>query len=79
MSDGESMYYTELCGLLFNIKAMHKRAALDKVLNDDEKAVITAAIRDVEVSVQVAIQFVLTGGKHEVHDSDRHYGTAAGL
>lgn len=79
MSERVGMYYKDLLGIETRLQQLYCKAAADSMLDELEKSITTAVLKDVIVSADVAMKYLTNPISHEIHNSNRHYGTAAGL
>lgn len=79
MSERVGMYYADLLSIESRLQQLYCQAAADSRLNDYEKAIAMAVIKDIIVSADVAMKYLNDPTSYEIHNTNRHNRASAGL
>lgn len=79
MTERVGMYYADLLSIESRLQQLYCQAAADPMLNDYEKAIAMAVVKDIIVSADVAMKLLINPTSYEVHDDNRHNRASAGL
>lgn len=79
MRESVGKYHAALLNIEIRLQKHYCMAEFDTELNEQEKAIVKAVIKDIIVSADVAMKYLNDPTSYEVHDDNRHNRASAGL